>query len=578
MHNGTRSHSSSFPSSIPARTVLWRLRSTNTSTSSPVVTGATTRQTELPSAITVEQVPLTRPAPLESGNTCMSSPGMPATTGDIPYPSTPYNNATSRWRAQRNRERDPTWVPRPPNAFIIFRSEYSRKHAHGGANKAEEKTLSKRAGEKWKTLSDAEKKPYKLRAEQERADHQKRNPGYKYRPRRGQNVAGNVSGPMSRREQVESFLRRTVSQDNSLSESDSASGYTTPSSPTSFESSSPEPSDTLLSCSSSPTRSARSLSRPPTHEEALHNRLQQSVFLSPAYTASSPTLGLRAGSLWDGSEGLSSILPSPSAVLDIPAWSNSYPSVGEDTQSARAIGASLSPSTSYPHDESLGMLAFGGPGIHVAAVERTQASLTLPEDSRMDWHATCPPASPLLRRRRAATASAALPSPLTVVTSSLANWSGDGPSAVDPLSLGTYLATRRPSLPITPYAGVGIGMSQQPSTLSGPTAGFATAGFDLDRTPRSSEFPRDVQGHYPPPQPNSIGSFAYMQGKPTSTMTVAGGSGENGTGLNTYIAAETDFVSYTMGLAELGIEPVVYNMSPFEDLDINEFFNFEHVP
>ncbi|KAH8991583.1 hypothetical protein EDB92DRAFT_1770181, partial [Lactarius akahatsu] len=77
--------------------------------------------------------------------------------------------------------------PRPRNAFIIFRCEYSRRHARDPSDPSDrssrcDKTLSKRAGEEWRRLSAAEREQYKLLAEQEKVTHALQNPDYRFKP------------------------------------------------------------------------------------------------------------------------------------------------------------------------------------------------------------------------------------------------------------------------------------------------------------------------------------------------------------------------------------------------------------
>jgi hypothetical protein len=103
-------------------------------------------------------------------------------------PSTSSLSSSDR-RAIRNRLRDPDWVPRPRNAFIIFRCEYSRKHARDPSDSSDrssrcDKTLSKRAGEEWRRLSAAEREQYKVLAEQEKLTHALQNPDYRFKPMR----------------------------------------------------------------------------------------------------------------------------------------------------------------------------------------------------------------------------------------------------------------------------------------------------------------------------------------------------------------------------------------------------------
>jgi hypothetical protein len=88
---------------------------------------------------------------------------------------------------KRNIERDPSWVPRPRNAFIIFRCEYSREHSGVAAGATattpqSDKTLSKRAAEAWKQLPPSERERYKDLANKEKEEHARLNPNYRFRP------------------------------------------------------------------------------------------------------------------------------------------------------------------------------------------------------------------------------------------------------------------------------------------------------------------------------------------------------------------------------------------------------------
>ncbi|KAA1477712.1 hypothetical protein DENSPDRAFT_787067, partial [Dentipellis sp. KUC8613] len=86
--------------------------------------------------------------------------------------------------------RDPSWVPRPRNAFIIFRCDYAREHARDvvvaspSSSIPSDKTLSKRAAEAWKRLPAEQKEEYKGRAEQEKDEHARQNPHYRFKPMR----------------------------------------------------------------------------------------------------------------------------------------------------------------------------------------------------------------------------------------------------------------------------------------------------------------------------------------------------------------------------------------------------------
>lgn len=82
---------------------------------------------------------------------------------------------------------DSLWVARPRNPFIIFRCEYVRRHSRmgrraRGTGAPAEKSLSKRAAEAWHQLSDEEKNHFKALAEDERREHARLYPYYRFRP------------------------------------------------------------------------------------------------------------------------------------------------------------------------------------------------------------------------------------------------------------------------------------------------------------------------------------------------------------------------------------------------------------
>ncbi|KAG7440757.1 HMG-box, partial [Guyanagaster necrorhizus] len=70
-------------------------------------------------------------------------------------------------------------VPRPPNCFMIFRSEFLALHSDETQTKA-----SKLAGAAWRKLPKERKDHYKELAKDRKEDHARAHPGYKYKPRR----------------------------------------------------------------------------------------------------------------------------------------------------------------------------------------------------------------------------------------------------------------------------------------------------------------------------------------------------------------------------------------------------------
>ncbi|KAI1095198.1 hypothetical protein F5B19DRAFT_369952 [Rostrohypoxylon terebratum] len=80
-------------------------------------------------------------------------------------------------------------VPRPRNAFILYRQHYQGQVAarHPGLANPE---ISKLIGEQWREQPEEIKNNWKRLAEEEKIRHQRQYPDYRYQPRRGGKTAG----------------------------------------------------------------------------------------------------------------------------------------------------------------------------------------------------------------------------------------------------------------------------------------------------------------------------------------------------------------------------------------------------
>ncbi|KAE9408057.1 hypothetical protein BT96DRAFT_766487, partial [Gymnopus androsaceus JB14] len=81
------------------------------------------------------------------------------------------------------------FVPRPKNSFFIFRNQYVRQNARRpNAVKARysslctDRSMSKRARDAWRALSQSERNHFKALAEVEKHEHAQAHPGYRFRP------------------------------------------------------------------------------------------------------------------------------------------------------------------------------------------------------------------------------------------------------------------------------------------------------------------------------------------------------------------------------------------------------------
>ncbi|KAJ7574010.1 high mobility group box domain-containing protein, partial [Mycena floridula] len=69
-------------------------------------------------------------------------------------------------------------IPRPPNAFIVFRSSYGCNNKSG----IPEQKRSKSIAAIWNAMSPEEKNPWFKRCEQLGREHKAQYPDYKFRP------------------------------------------------------------------------------------------------------------------------------------------------------------------------------------------------------------------------------------------------------------------------------------------------------------------------------------------------------------------------------------------------------------
>ncbi|KAG6819249.1 hypothetical protein H0H93_013796 [Arthromyces matolae] len=103
-----------------------------------------------------------------------SSEELPA-TDFLPAPSTTQ-------RTSHGKRRDASYIPRPPNAFILFRSSFVRDQKVTNKVEGNHSNLSKIIGKYWKALPKEQRDEWEAKAAQALIDHRKRYPDWRFRP------------------------------------------------------------------------------------------------------------------------------------------------------------------------------------------------------------------------------------------------------------------------------------------------------------------------------------------------------------------------------------------------------------
>ncbi|KAG1731569.1 hypothetical protein EDB19DRAFT_1640787 [Suillus lakei] len=96
--------------------------------------------------------------------------------------SSDYPATQTADRVSHGKKRDASYIPRPPNAFILFRSSFIRSQQVPEKVEGNHSTLSKIIGKYWKTLPREEREVWEAKALVAQAEHRKRYPDWRFRP------------------------------------------------------------------------------------------------------------------------------------------------------------------------------------------------------------------------------------------------------------------------------------------------------------------------------------------------------------------------------------------------------------
>lgn len=90
--------------------------------------------------------------------------------------------STTRRRVPPGKRRSLGYIPRPPNAFMLFRADFVRQKHVPGSIETNHGSLSKIIGNCWRSLPLEEKHIWEVKAKHAKAEHKARYPEYRFRP------------------------------------------------------------------------------------------------------------------------------------------------------------------------------------------------------------------------------------------------------------------------------------------------------------------------------------------------------------------------------------------------------------
>ncbi|KAJ3557590.1 hypothetical protein NM688_g1393 [Phlebia brevispora] len=88
----------------------------------------------------------------------------------------------SRRRVPPGKRRSQGYIPRPPNAFMLFRADFVRQKHVPGSIETNHGSLSKIIGNIWTNLPPEQKEPWNKLAKKKKAEHKQMYPNYRFRP------------------------------------------------------------------------------------------------------------------------------------------------------------------------------------------------------------------------------------------------------------------------------------------------------------------------------------------------------------------------------------------------------------
>ena len=118
---------------------------------------------------------------------------MPPSPTSSLFPPTEAPSQPTRRRLPPGKRLSQGYIPRPPNAFMLFRANFVRQKHVPGSIETNHGSLSKIIGNIWRGLKLEEKKYWENMAKKAKAAHRERYPNYRFRPVHKKKNKGNLN-------------------------------------------------------------------------------------------------------------------------------------------------------------------------------------------------------------------------------------------------------------------------------------------------------------------------------------------------------------------------------------------------
>ncbi|KAG0697231.1 hypothetical protein DFH29DRAFT_878821 [Suillus ampliporus] len=136
-----------------------------------------------PSPRSVTFAPNVTPVTFTETDESLSSPS-PEHSSPITqlFPPSELPPTTTKRRVPPGKRRSLGYIPRPPNAFMLFRADFVRQKHVPGSIETNHGSLSKIIGNCWRSLPLEDKRVWEIKAKHAKAEHKARYPEYRFRP------------------------------------------------------------------------------------------------------------------------------------------------------------------------------------------------------------------------------------------------------------------------------------------------------------------------------------------------------------------------------------------------------------